>query len=268
MLGRDGGGEHMQDPRWAVITGASSGIGAEMARIYATRGRSLVLTARRRERLEALQAEIESARPGIRVELIALDLEEPEGAEALMAELDQRGIEIETLVNNAGFGLRGRFATLPYGEQAAMLQLNVLSLTKLCRLVLPSLIARRRGGIINLASTASFQAVPFMATYAATKAFVLALSEALHEESRRHGVVVTALCPGPTATEFTIRADMEKSKLFERAMNAKEVARIGIDGHEAGRAIVIAGATNKAGAIGAKLAPRFLVRRLVGWLQG
>lgn len=258
----------MNDPRWAVITGASSGIGAEMARIYAGRGRALLLTARRGERLSALKAELAERHPGLPVELVVLDLEQPDGAEALMAELDRRGVEIETLVNNAGFGMRGRFATLPYGEQAAMLQLNVHTLTKLCRLALPGLIARRRGGIINLASTAAFQAVPFMAAYAATKAYVLSLSEGLHEEARRHGVVVTAVCPGPTATEFAARADMEKSKLFKGAMDAAEVARIGIEGHEAGRAVVIAGATNKMGAIGAKLAPRFLVRRMAGWLQG
>jgi hypothetical protein len=258
----------MNDPRWAVITGASSGIGAEMARIYAARGRSLVLTARREERLGALKDEIKATRPDARVELMALDLEEPDGAEHLVAELDRREIEVETLVNNAGFGLRGSFATLPYGDQSAMLQLNIVSLTKLCRLVLPGLIARRRGGIINLASTAAFQAIPFMAGYAATKAYVLSLSEALHEECRQHGVVVTALCPGPTATEFAARADMEKSKLFKGAMSAADVARTGIDGHEAGRAIVITGVSNKAGAIGAKLAPRFLVRRMAAWLQG
>ena len=259
----------MNDPRWAVITGASSGIGAEMARIYAGRGRALVLTARREARLAELKAEIAATSPDLRVETVALDLERSDGAEALVAELDRRGIEVETLVNNAGFGLRGRFATLPYGDQVAMLQLNMASLTQLCRLVLPGLMARRRGGIINLASTAAFQAIPFMAAYAASKAYVLALSEALHEEARRHGVVVTALCPGPTATEFAARADMEKSKLFKGgAMDASQVARIGIDGHEAGRAVVIPGAANRAGALGAKLAPRFLTRRMAAWLQG
>jgi short-subunit dehydrogenase len=258
----------MTDPRWTVITGASSGIGAEMARIYAARGRSLVLVARRRDRLEALAAELRAASPGLRVEVLVADLEDPGGAEALMQALAGQGIEIETLVNNAGFGLRGGFATMPYADQTAMIELNVTTLTRLCRLVVPGLIARKRGGVINVASTAGFQPVPYMAVYAATKAYVLAFSEALHEEVRRHGVVVTALCPGPTATEFTIRADMEKSKLFERPMAAAEVARIGIDGHEAGRALVIAGAANKAGAIGAKLAPRALVRRLAGWLQG
>ncbi|NNM71318.1 SDR family NAD(P)-dependent oxidoreductase [Enterovirga aerilata] len=257
----------MNDPRWAVITGASSGIGAEMARIYAGRGRSLVLAARREARLAELKAEIGSRHPDARIETVVLDLEEPDGAEALMAELDRRGIELETLVNNAGFGLRGGFATLPYRDQLAMLQLNVVSLTQLCRLALPGLAARRRGGIINVASTAAFQAIPYMAAYAATKAYVLSLSEALHEEAGRHGVVVTALCPGPTATEFSARADLERSRMFERPMSAAEVAQAGIDGHEAGRAVVIPGASNRLGAIGAKLAPRRLARQIAGWLQ-
>ena len=258
----------MGEPRWVVITGASSGIGAEMARLYAARGRSLVLTARRGDRLEALKAEIGQASRDVRVETIVLDLERPDGAERLVAALRERGIEVETLVNNAGFGLRGNFATLPAADQFGMVELNVATLTKLCRLVLPDLLQRRRGGIINLASTASFQAIPYMAVYAATKAYVLSLSEALHEEASRAGVVVTAVCPGPTATEFTKRADLEKSKLFERPMSVGDVARMAIEGHEAGRAIVITGAGNKAGAIGAKLAPRALARRVAGWLQG
>ena len=258
----------MSDPRWTVITGASSGIGAEMARLFAARGRSLVLVARRAERLDRLKVELLAASQGIAVETVVLDLERPDAPGRLIAEIGARGVEIDTLVNNAGFGLRGTFATLPADQEAAMVELNVTALTKLCRLVLPGLIARRRGGIVNVASTAAFQAIPFMAVYAATKAYVLSLSEALHEEARRHGVVVTALCPGPTATEFTIRADMEKSKLFERAMNAGEVARLGIEGHEAGRAIVVTGAANLAGTIGVRLAPRVLVRRLAGWLQG
>lgn len=258
----------MTDPRWTIITGASSGIGTELARVYAARGRSLVLTARRADRLEVLKAEIVAAHPGIRVETIPLDLGVADAAGALMARVGELGGEIETLVNNAGFGFRGRFATLPHGEQTEMIRLNVLTLADLCRFVLPDMIARRRGGIINVASTASFQAVPFMATYAATKAFVLSLSESLHEEARRHGVVVTALCPGPTATEFTIRADMEKSKLFANAMSAAEVARLGVNAHEAGQAIAIIGASNKAGVVAAKLAPRALVRRMAAWLQG
>lgn len=258
----------MPDPLWTAVTGASSGIGAELARAYAARGRSLAITARRADRLDALKAELERASPDIRVETITLDLERPEAPEELVSWLDRRGIAVHTLVNNAGFGLRGGFATMPYADKVGMVELNVVALTKLCRLVLPRLIAAKRGGIINVASTAAFQAIPFMAGYAATKAYVLSLSEALHEEARRHGVTVTALCPGPTATEFTIRADMEKSKLFTHAMSAADVARMAVDGHEAGRAIVVAGAANKAGTVAVKFAPRALVRRMAGWLQG
>ena len=258
--------EMTADPRWTVVTGASSGIGAAMARVFAARSRSLVLVARRGDRLAALAGEI--ARPGARVETVILDLEEPDAADRLFATLGERGVTVDTLVNNAGFGLRGRFATLPADEQAAMVQLNVCTLTRLCRLALPGLLERRRGGIINVASTAAFQAVPFLGVYAATKAYVLSLSEALHEEARGRGVTVTALCPGPTATEFTTRADMEQSKMFERAMDADTVARLGIDGYEAGRAIVVTGAANRFGAAAVRLAPRAAVRRLAGWLQG
>ncbi len=257
----------MTDPRWMAITGASSGIGAEMARLAASRGRALVLVARRRDRLEALAAEL--APHGVPVEILVLDLEQPGGAEALMASLESRGIVLDTLVNNAGFGLRGGFATMPYAEQAAMVELNVTTLTRLCRLALPGMVARRRGGIVNISSVAAFQAIPFMSVYAATKAYVLSLSEGLHEEVRRHGVVVTAVCPGPTATEFTIRANLEKSKMFSTgAMSAAEVALIGLDGHEAGRAVVVTGGRNKGLAAASKLLPRALVRRAAGWMQG
>ncbi|MBV9078862.1 MAG: SDR family oxidoreductase [Methylobacteriaceae bacterium] len=254
----------MADERWTVITGASSGIGAEMARVFAGRGAPLLLTARREDRLAALKAELS---PSVRVETVALDLERPDGADRLVAAVEERGIVVHTLVNNAGFGFQGRFATLPYAEQAAMVELNVTSLTRLCRLVLPGLLERRRGGIINLASTASFQAVPFMAVYAATKAYVLSLSEALHEEARRSGVVVTAVCPGATATEFTKRADMETSKLFANAMDAATVARLAVEGYEAGRAVVITGAANAAMTLASRLVPRGLTRRAAAWLQ-
>ncbi len=250
------------------MTGASSGIGLEIARIYAGKGRDLVLTARRTDRLDALKAELAAAHPSIRIATVTVDLERPEGAETLLAAVAAEGLAIGTLVNNAGFGLRGRFATMPYADQAAMVELNVTTLTRLCRLVLPDMLGRRSGGIVNVASTAAFQAIPFMGVYAATKAYVLSLSEALHEEARPHGVVVTALCPGPTATEFTKRADLEKSKMFEGAMDARAVAEEGIAGHEAGRAIVVTGARNRLGAIGAQLMPRQLVRRLAMKLQG
>jgi short-subunit dehydrogenase len=253
--------------RWTVVTGASSGIGAELARVFGQRGRSLVLVARRRDRLEELAGDLRSAH-GVAVEVVACDLARPDAPEELLGALEARGIAVDTLVNNAGFGLLGAFAELPYGEQLGMLQLNVVSVTQLCRLVLPGLLARRRGGILNVASTAAFQAGPRMAVYYATKAFVLLLSEALHEEAKPHGVTVTALCPGPTPTEFQARADMKLGRLLTLgAMSATDVARIGVEGYEKGRAVVIPGLTNRLGALGAKLLPRFVARGIAARLQ-
>lgn len=255
------------EPRWTLITGASSGIGAELARVFAARGYPLIVTARRHERLEALAGEIQKAH-GVPVEIMALDLEDREAPQDLAEMLRDRGIAVHTLVNNAGFGLRGNFATLPHERQLAMIDLNVAALTALCRLLLPGMIERRRGGILNVASTAAFQAGPHMAVYYATKAFVLSLSEALHEEAKPHGVTVTALCPGPTESEFSATADLEHSKLFRRgAMSSAEVACLGVEGYEAGQAIVVAGRANWLGTLGAKILPRAMVRRIAGTLQ-
>jgi uncharacterized protein len=257
-----------EDRRWTVVTGASSGIGAELARAFAARGSSLVLVARRRERMETLAAELRNGRDTA-IEIMALDLQDTAAPAALIRALDSLGIVIHTLVNNAGFGLRGPFAELPYDEQIGMVELNVVALTKLCRMVLPGLIDRRRGGILNLASTAAFQAGPNMAVYYATKAFVLSLSEALHEEAKPHGVTVTALCPGPVATEFQARADMKMTRALEfAAIPAAEVARIGVAGYEAGKAIVIPGLANRFGAFGAQhIVPRALARKVAAKVQ-
>lgn len=256
-----------EDRRWTVVTGASSGIGAELARVFAEGGRALVLVARRRERLEQLAADLRS-RHGVAVEVIAADLEDPDAPQSLVRAIAERGIAIDTLVNNAGFGLRGRFADQSYDGLVGMVELNVVAVTKLCRLVLPGLIAARRGGVINVASTAAYQAGPNLALYYATKAFVLSLSEALHEEAKGHGVKVTALCPGPTTTEFADRANMAGLRLFKvGAMSASEVARLGVKGYEAGRAVVIPGFANRLGSIGAQLLPRVITRRIAGRIQ-
>jgi short-subunit dehydrogenase len=258
------------DRRWVVVTGASSGIGAEIARTFAARGASLVLAARRRERLDALAGELRK-RPETAVEIMRLDLMDPAAPAALVRALDGLGITVDTLVNNAGFGRRGHFAELAYDDQLGMVELNVVALTKLCRLVLPGLIARRRGGILNVASTAAFQAGPYMAVYYATKAFVLSLSEALHEEAKPHGVTVTALCPGPVPTEFQDRANLDSARILKlrfMAASAAEVASAGVAGYEAGEAIVIPGWANRLSALGAqRLVPRFLARRIAGRLQ-
>lgn len=252
---------------WALVTGASSGIGAAMARLLAERGRPLVLTARRRDRLEALAGEL-AARHGVPVEVEVADLERPEAPDALLDAVAARGLAIHTLVNNAGFGLRGRFDRLPADGLAAMVQLNVAAPTALARRVLPELVARRAGGILNVGSVAGFLPGPNMAVYYATKAYLLSLSEALHEEARPHGVVVTALCPGSTETEFAARADLHMTRAMRvGAMSAEAVARLGLEGHERGEAVVVTGGLNRAAALGAQLLPRALVRRAAGRLQ-
>lgn len=251
--------------RWALVTGASSGIGAAMARLLAERGRPVVLAARRLDRLEALAAELRARVP---VEVVEVDLERPDGPDALLEAVAARGIVLHTLVNNAGFGLRGRFAELPADEQDAMVQLNVVALTRLCRRVLPGLIARRAGGIVNVGSVVGFLPGPNMAVYFATKAYVLSLSEALHEEAKDHGVTVTVVCPGSTATEFSARADLHMVRgARATVMSAEAVARIGLDGHERGDAVVVTGGINRAMASGVQLLPRALVRRIARRLQ-
>lgn len=255
------------DDRWALVTGASSGIGAAIARLLAERGRPLVLSARRRDRLDALAAEL-AGRHGVRVEVVPADLERPEAPDALLDAVAERGIALHTLVNNAGFGLRGRFAELPADQLAGMVQLNVAAPTRLARRLLPELIARRSGGILNVGSVVGFLPGPNMAVYFATKAYLLSLSEALHEEAKPHGVVVTVLCPGSTETEFASRADLHMGRGARAVtMSAEEVAKLGLDGYARGEAVVVAGRINRAMTVGVQLLPRALVRRAARRLQ-
>jgi hypothetical protein len=179
----------------ALITGASAGLGVEFARQLAKRGHRLVLAARRKERLDDLAKELGNARA------VAIDLSKSNAAARLMADIEANGETVEFLVNNAGFGLIGRFAELEATRERQMIDLNVGTLTDLCRAAAPAMVKRKSGGILNVASTAAFQPGPKMAVYFATKAFVLHLSEALHEELKPHGVRVSCLCPGPTLTE-------------------------------------------------------------------
>jgi short-subunit dehydrogenase len=244
-----------------LVTGASAGLGAEFARQCAARGEALVLVARRRDRLEALAAELGGA------EIIALDLSEPGAPARLIAEIGGRGLEVATLINNAGFGLAGRFDALPLERQAEMTDLNVRALTLLCRLVLPPMIERGAGAILNVASTAAFQAGPNMAVYYASKAYVLSFTEALHQELKAKGISVTALCPGPTATEFFQVAGAEKGRLARIATDPVAVVRAGLDGLAKNKAIVIPGAMNKATAFSNRLLPRALMRRIVARIK-
>ena len=243
-----------------LITGASAGLGAEFARPCARRGDELVLVARRRERLEALAAETG------RAHAIALDLAAPGAARRLAGEVEARGFTVDTLINNAGFGLVGRFAALPLERQREMIDLNIAALVELSHLVLPAMLARRDGAILNIASTAAFQAGPGMAVYFAGKAFVLSFTEALHQEVRGKGVRVSALCPGPTATEFGEVAGA--GARFNRfAADARDVVAAGLRGLDRNKAIVVPGALNKLTAQSNRLIPRAAMRRIVDRLK-
>lgn len=246
----------------ALVTGASAGLGVEFARQLAKRGHSLVLVARRKERLEELAKELGNARA------VAIDLSKKDAAAKLLADVAKNGEVVDLLVNNAGFGLIGWFAELDASRERQMIDLNVATLTDLCRAVAPAMIERKSGGIINVASTAAFQPGPKMAVYFATKAFVLSLSEALHEELKPHGVKVSCLCPGPTRTEFGDVAGFGGNGLFDKvAMEAPGVVAAGLDGLDKNKAVVIPGLVNKAGAFSGRLVPRSIVRKIAGAIK-
>lgn len=245
----------------AVITGASAGIGAALAHVFADHGHALVLVARRAPQLKAL-ADLIEERGRARPTVIVIDLSRPDAAARIEEELRESGLEPQYLVNNAGFGLVGDFAGLDRADQLAMIDLNVRVLTELSLRFAASL-ARHRGGMLNVASVASFLPGPGMAVYHATKAYVLSFSEALHCEMQSQGVRVTALCPGPVVTEFQARARMPDG-YFPRflARAAERVAREGYEGMMRGQRVVVPGSTIK---IAVSLL-RLLPRRLVLWM--
>ncbi|HVF38116.1 MAG TPA: SDR family oxidoreductase [Sphingomicrobium sp.] len=246
----------------ALITGASAGLGVDFARQLSAEGHRLVLVARRLDRLAALAAELGNARA------VEMDLSQPGAAGRLMAEIESQGERVELLVNNAGFGLAGPFATLDGERQRQMIDLNCGALVDLAHSVLPGMIERNSGAILNVASTAAFQPGPGMAVYFATKAFVLSFSEALHEEVKHHGVTVSALCPGPTATEFGAVAGFSASSPSNKlAADSPSVVRAGLAGLAADRAMVIPGVMNKATAQASRFLPRFIVRKIVARLK-
>ena len=245
-----------------LVTGASAGLGVDFARQLAARGERVVLVARRTERLDALAAELGNARA------VAIDLGQAGAVGRLMADLAAHDEQVDCLINNAGFGLAGRFAALDGPRQREMIDLNCGALTELAHAVLPAMIAAKRGRILNVASTAAFQPGPGMAVYFATKAFVLSFSEALSEEVRAHGVTVTALCPGPTRTEFGEVAGWRGAKVIDKlSASSPDVVRAGIRAMDKGRAMVIPGVVNKAGAQGHRLLPRWLLRKVTGTIK-
>ena len=245
-----------------LITGASAGLGADFARQCSARGERLVLVARRRDKLEALAKELGNARA------VVLDLGQPGAAAALIADLAAHDEHVGTLINNAGFGLWGKFVALDGARQRAMIDLNCGTLVELTHAVLPGMIKRGKGAILNLASTAAFQPGPGMAVYFATKAFVLSFSEALHEEVASKGVRVTALCPGPTKTEFGEVAGFTGNGAFDKiSARSEDVVAMGLKSLDEGKAVAIPGLLNKAGAQAYRFMPRALLRRIAGSLK-
>ncbi|MBA3677848.1 MAG: SDR family oxidoreductase [Sphingosinicella sp.] len=245
-----------------LITGASSGLGAEFARQCARRGDEILLVARRQDRLEKLAAEL-----GGKAHVLVADLATTGASARLLSEIERRGFSVEILINNAGFGLAGTFAELPLERQSEMIDLNIKALTELTHLVLPGMIARRSGGILNIASTGAFQAGPGFGVYFATKAYVLSFTEALHQELKGSGVRVSALCPGPTRTEFGAVAGARGERFDRLAAGAGGVVSAGLKGLEANRAVAIPGLTNKISAQSNRFLPRALVRRIVAALK-
>jgi uncharacterized protein len=246
--------------KWALVTGASAGIGVAIARKLAAGGTHLVLTARRRDRLDELAAEL-SAKHQIRTEVIVADLAQPDAPEKIYSETKQKGIEVELLINNAGFGQYGELQTVETQRLLNMVQVNCMAVVHLTRLFAADMVARGRGDILILASTASFQAVPYISTYAATKAFDLLFAEGLAEEMKPHGIRVCALCPGSTESEFHIVAGQEKFTLKQQE-TAEKVAQTGLQALAAGKSYVISGLRNYLGAQSQRLVPRRLVTRI------
>ncbi len=253
--------------RTVLITGASTGIGYELAKLFAADGSNLVLTARDANQLERVAAEVRGQFK-ITAMVIAKDLALAAGPAELFQELQQRGLSIDVLVNNAGFGAVGAFAHIDLQAQLDMIHVNITSLVHLSRLLLPGMIQRNTGGLLNVASTAAFLPGPHMAVYYASKAFVLSFSEALSEELRLTKVRVTALCPGPTRTRFQSRAGSKEAGPSQggllKVASAAAVAQAGYAGFMRGRRIVVPGWMNKLSVRLARLAPSWLGAKVAG----
>ena len=228
----------------ALVTGASSGIGAELARIHAERGGDLIVVARRQERLKSLKAELEAAH-GITVHVLPKDLTQTGAPQQVYEEVRSLGVPVDYLVNNAGFGYRGFFHKQDWATNEAMIQVNVLALAALTRLFVPDMIARHSGRILNLGSMAGFMPGPLNAIYYASKAFVVSFSEAIANELRDTGVTVTALCPGPTESEFTRIAQMSDVNLTRTMASTHQVAETGYEAMLRGKTVIVPGLANK-----------------------
>jgi short-subunit dehydrogenase len=247
----------------ALITGASSGIGLELAKIHASKGGNLVVVARNKAKLEELKSDLEK-QYGIQVYVIAKDLAIPNAAIEVFEETEKEGIHIDYLINNAGFGLYGKFEQTDWLEESNMIQVNITALTQFTKLYLPGMIARKNGKILNVASTAAFVPGPTMAVYCATKPYVLSFSEAVNNEVNEHGITITALCPGATASGFSVAAKADKSALFSKTKLATsaEVALFGYEAMIHGKQVAIHGFLNQFLAFFIRFMPRSLVVKI------
>ncbi|MGB5811067.1 MAG: SDR family oxidoreductase [Polyangiales bacterium] len=251
----------------ALITGASMGIGKELAVLFAADGRDLVLVARSEDKLRAVAADLEAAH-GITAHVVPADLSDPASPSRIFGALAEKGIELDYLVNNAGFGATGPFAELSLEFQRDMLRVNIEALVALTHLALQGMLRRGKGRILNIASSAGFQPGPLMSVYYASKSFVILFSEGVAEEVRGTGVTVTAHCPGATATNFAESAGNAKSMLFKLgAASAPKVARHGYRAMMAGRVVAIEGLINKIAAFSNRFSPRAVVRKITRWLN-
>lgn len=249
--------------RSVLVTGATSGIGYELSRRFAQNGYNLVLVARNKAKLEQLAKELSQEFP-IKAEIIPKDLAVTQASEEIFAELQSKSIHIDILVNNAGFNEYGLFSETNLHKELELIQVNLISLTCLTKLLLPGMLSKNFGKILNVGSTGSFVPGPLNAVYCATKAYVLSFSEAIDEELRGTGVTVTTLCPGATKTEFAQRAKMEDTKLFQGSMmTAKEVSEIGYHALMQGKTIAIPGCANKLTICSLRLSPRKMIRKMV-----
>jgi len=253
--------------RTALITGASGGLGEKFAWLLASDHHDLVLVARSKEKLELLAKEL-SLKYSIRTTALTYDLSQKDAVGSLLQELSEKNLQIDILINNAGFGAYGKFHETTYDHEKQLLTVNIEALTELTKMLLPDMVKRGSGKILNVASTAAFAAGPLMAVYYASKAYVMNLSIALNEELKGTGVSVTCLCPGPTKTGFEAGAGMQNSRLFKSAlMDAATVATIGYRAMLKGKPLVVSGIRNKISTFGTRLVPRSLAAKIAKAVQ-
>jgi short-subunit dehydrogenase len=254
----------------ALITGASTGIGYALSRCFAAGRHNLVLVARQEQRLQQVADELHRDF-GVTAKVLVTDLSRPEAPQLILDTVHKESLHVEYLVNNAGIGLGGKFADTDLMVELSMMQLNMTALVHLTKLFLPDMLARRSGRIMNVASTAAFQPGPLMAVYYATKSFVLSFSEAIANELKGTGITVTALCPGPTESEFQKRAHIENTRLVKSKlmglMTSEAVAKIGYQGFMSGKRLVIPGLLNKIGVQSTRVSPRAMTAQIARVLQ-